>query len=97
MILLITTDHRQYLQKHAEQTYPEECCGLLLGIHQSLEGAMISVIREVYPTLNVWEQNLADPDQPNPLKASAHRHYRINPTAMLNAQQYARAKNWDIM
>jgi proteasome lid subunit RPN8/RPN11 len=78
MILLITTDHCQYLQKHTEQTYPEGCCGLLFGIHQSLEGAIISVIREVYPTPNVWDL-VQEKRLQKASRKGFHENYHIRP------------------
>jgi proteasome lid subunit RPN8/RPN11 len=96
MILLISAKNHQLIQKYAEQTYPEECCGLLLGVHQILEGEKINVVKEIYPTPNVWERSLSEPDQPDSQKATSHRRYRIDPVSMLKAQQYARANNWDI-
>lgn len=29
--LLITPDHLQAIDRHGEETYPEECCGFLIG------------------------------------------------------------------
>jgi proteasome lid subunit RPN8/RPN11 len=60
MIILITTDHFQSISHHAEQTYPEECCGLLLGIHEWVDGAEVNIVQDVYPTPNVWEQSLSN-------------------------------------
>jgi len=35
MTLILQPPHLQALQAHAEQTYPEECCGLLLGRYEA--------------------------------------------------------------
>ncbi len=97
MIILLTSDHVQSILCHAEQTYPQECCGLLLGIHQSVDGAETNVVQDVYPTPNVWEDSLSKVEQSDDSIATAHRRYRIAPTAMLQAQQQARAKALDVI
>jgi proteasome lid subunit RPN8/RPN11 len=97
MIILITTDHFQSISHHAEQTYPEECCGLLLGIHEWVDGAKVNIVQDVYPTPNVWEQSLSNAEQSDGSMATAHRRYQIDPIAMLQAQQHARANAADII
>ncbi len=32
MVVFITTNQLQYIMTHARSTYPEECCGFLLGV-----------------------------------------------------------------
>ncbi|WP_404787016.1 M67 family metallopeptidase [Altericista sp. CCNU0014] len=97
MVLSLTEAHLQSLRLHAAQAYPEECCGLLLGIHQWREGVETNAIRQVYATPNTWEQSLTDLDAPEQLAATAHRRYRIDPDAMLQAQRHARTNGWDII
>ena len=57
---------------------------------------MINVVKEIYPTPNVWDQSFSERDQPDSQKATSHRRYRIDPVVMLKAQQYARTNHWDI-
>lgn len=97
MTILLTAEHSQSILQYAEQAYPEECCGLLLGIHQSVDGAEVNIVQEVYATSNVWNHTLSDLEQSDDSVATAHRRYRIDPIAMLQAQQYARAKALDII
>jgi proteasome lid subunit RPN8/RPN11 len=93
--LVLTADHVDAIQRHAEQTYPEECCGLLLGTYIGQERDRENRVLDVYPTPNVWDQCLEkDPEQAD---TTAHRRYRIDPGAMIRAQQYARANGWDII
>jgi len=47
-VLRLTTDQRTALFRHAEDAYPRECCGILLG-RCSGDGA---VIEEIRPTTN---------------------------------------------
>jgi proteasome lid subunit RPN8/RPN11 len=97
MIILLTSDHVKSILLHAEEIYPQECCGLLLGIHQSVDGAETNVVQAIYPTPNVWEDGLSAVEQLDCSVATAHRRYRIAPTAMLQAQQHARGKAIDII
>jgi proteasome lid subunit RPN8/RPN11 len=46
--LLITPDHRQTIDRHGEASYPEECCGFLIG--QASGGA--TVVERVLPVAN---------------------------------------------
>jgi len=45
-ILKLYSDHLQALQHHAENTYPAECCGLLLG----QRSGEVKTLIEVLPT-----------------------------------------------
>jgi proteasome lid subunit RPN8/RPN11 len=46
--LLITPDHRQTIDRHGEASYPEECCGFLIG--QASGDA--TVVERVLPVAN---------------------------------------------
>jgi proteasome lid subunit RPN8/RPN11 len=46
--LLITPDHLRAIDRHGEQTYPEECCGFLIG--QASEEA--TVVERLLPVAN---------------------------------------------
>ena len=49
MSVKLAPQHIESIKRHGEQTYPEECGGLLLGV---LEGE-VHVVREVVPLENV--------------------------------------------
>ena len=49
MSVKLTNEHLDQIRQHGEQTFPEECGGLLLGV---LEGET-RVIREILPLENV--------------------------------------------
>jgi len=49
MSVKLTTDHLKTIRQHGEQTFPEECGGLLLG---TLENG-VRMIQEVLPLENV--------------------------------------------
>ncbi len=49
MSIKLTTEHLEAISRHGEQTFPEECGGLLLGLMEN----EVRVIREVLPLENV--------------------------------------------
>jgi proteasome lid subunit RPN8/RPN11 len=53
MSVKLTTEQLEQIKRHGEQTFPEECGGLLLG---ALEGRA-RVIREVLPLENIREDS----------------------------------------
>ncbi|NEQ19620.1 MAG: M67 family metallopeptidase [Microcoleus sp. SIO2G3] len=55
MVLQLSPKHLQTMSAHAETTYPEECCGIILGYLTS-EG---KTAVEVMPTENAWNAETA--------------------------------------
>lgn len=61
-MLILTADQYRSIAAHAAQTYPEECCGILLGLRQdNLDLSQTrpparpqKTCQEVWPTVNVW-------------------------------------------
>jgi len=96
-VLKLHSHHLQALQTHAESTYPEECCGLLLG---HLSGSAKTLI-EVLPTENTWDDEAAEAFQSiegsAKLESSKRSRFSIAPIVMLNAQKDARDRNLDII
>lgn len=85
------------MQTHAESTYPEECCGLLLGQLSDDEKILI----EVLPTENSWDVDAAEAFQAvegsAQLDTTKRTRYSIAPEAMLKAQKDARDRNLNII
>ena len=85
------------MQTHAESTYPEECCGLLLG---HLRGDVKTLV-EVLPTQNSWGDDGVDDFQAiessAQRKSSKRNRFSIAPKVMLQAQKDARDRNLDII
>lgn len=96
-MLKLQSQHLQAIQTHAESTYPEECCGLLLG---NLRGDVKTLI-EVLPTENSWGEDADDPFQSTESSAqgqsSKRNRFSIAPKVMLQAQKNARDRNLDII
>ena len=96
-MLKLHSDHFQAMQTHAESTYPEECCGLLLG---HLRGDVKTLV-EVLPTQNSWGDEGVDDFQAiessAQRKSSKRNRFSIAPKVMLQAQKDARDRNLDII
>jgi proteasome lid subunit RPN8/RPN11 len=69
------------LRKHGEETYPNECCGVLLGKHLAGEG---NQIREIVRAGNTRTD-------------SAHNRYHIAPQELVKIQRQARGLGLDIV
>lgn len=96
-ILKLHSHHLQRMQTHAEDTYPDECCGLLLG---QLQGTVKTLI-EVLPTKNAWDTEAVEAFQS--VESSVHpsatkrNHFTIAPEVMLKVQKEARDRNLNII
>ncbi len=69
------------LRRHAEQAYPRECCGILLG-HRRGE---VRIVAEVVPC-----ENMVPP-------SSAVRSYLIAPQELIRAQREGRERALEIV
>ncbi|MBH8551451.1 M67 family metallopeptidase [Nostocaceae cyanobacterium CENA357] len=90
MILQLLSEHLQTIHTHAEKTYPEECCGIILGYLDSTSKTVVEVI----PTENAWIQEAAN--FPGELHNQEQR-YAIAPQVMLQIQKKARDNSLNII
>jgi proteasome lid subunit RPN8/RPN11 len=95
-MLILAVAHQQQIEIEAERTYPEECCGILLG---QLERDVQKTVIEVWPTPNAWSQAVAA-DLASAISASRHPaqaarrdRYWIDPRDLLKAQREARDRS----
>lgn len=72
------------LRRHGEQTYPQECCGVLLGRFLLEDGAGVSAVEEVVRTENARTD-------------SAHDRYQIAPQELIRIQRRARDRKLEIV
>lgn len=91
MTLELSPDQLQAIKVQAERTYPEECCGLLLGRLEEDRKLLV----EVRSTENTWDPQVADDLSDTPLTKS--RRYWIAPEEMLAAMRYARSHALDVI
>jgi proteasome lid subunit RPN8/RPN11 len=94
-MLKLNSHHLQTIQSHAESTYPEECCGLLLG---RIQGDTKTLI-EVLPTENSWGDEAVDNFQTieTSKKTSKRNRFSIAPRVMFEVQRDTRSRNLDII
>ena len=94
-MLHISHKQLQIITSHGEKTYPEECCGLILG-EITPEG---KVVRQVWQTENSWEpsQELLLYGETGVNQGSKRNRFSIAPETMLKAQKVARQKNLTVI
>ncbi|MBW4039788.1 MAG: M67 family metallopeptidase [Acidobacteria bacterium] len=85
MSLQLSKSLYDQLRSHGEETYPHECCGILLG--RSTDSA------DGEPTLTVHHLIRAG----NTRTDSAHNRYNIAPQELIAAQREARKQGLDIV
>jgi proteasome lid subunit RPN8/RPN11 len=92
-LLSLDSTQLQNIFTHAESSYPEECCGLMLGYVDNGDKNVVELI----PTENVWsgESNVDFPG--DVAESSKRRRYAIAPQVMLKVQREARDKNLNII
>jgi proteasome lid subunit RPN8/RPN11 len=97
MPLSLTIEQFQIIQDHAQNTYPEECCGLLLGKNE----AGCKRVQQVRPTPNVWNGDSAGLDEEEQVDVDRMRtrasRYCIAPQDMLAGMREARDRNLEII
>ena len=95
MSISISTAHLKIIYKYAEDIYPEECCGILLGRIDGLSKMVVEVIE----TINTWQNSevtteLTSSDDLNRTKRS---RYTISPRDIFQAQKRGRDLQLDII
>jgi proteasome lid subunit RPN8/RPN11 len=90
-MLKITQEHLNQILTHAEQIYPEECCGILLGKISDYS----KIIVEVWPTENTWNKD--DSIELFNRQGSKKDRFTIAPEILLKAQKEARDRQLNII
>jgi proteasome lid subunit RPN8/RPN11 len=75
------------LRAHGEETYPNECCGVLLGKNILGEGDGATAVNHVQQTVRAG----------NTRTDSAHNRYNIAPQELVKIQRQARGLGLDIV
>lgn len=104
MTLQLTPDQLHQISTHAERTYPEECCGLLIGQIDRTNPSASKTVLEVWEVPNAWNSEIAQELSaaiPNAeeqrLRSAKTDRYWIDPKDLLKAQRYARDHQLDIL
>ncbi|MBD0337418.1 MAG: M67 family metallopeptidase [Cyanobacteria bacterium Co-bin13] len=104
MVLILDPENLQGIRAHAEQTYPEECCGLLVGqwLRQP-DGDDTRQVLDCVAADNDWNETSAAEvgalrQQPETESTAAKTsRYWIDPKVLLRVQREARDRNLDIV
>ena len=91
-MIRLSQEHLQIIRTHAESTYPEECCGIILGYLANGD----KVVEEVMPTENAWNTEAAEFLGEHTAE-SKRRQYAIAPEVMLKTQREARNRLLNII
>lgn len=97
-IIEISKRDIQLIYQQAEASYPEECCGLILGIIKD----NYKIAQEIWQTENSWsldnQDSLSAIDIVNNDQILSKRNrFQIAPKVMLEAQKSARDRNLNII
>jgi proteasome lid subunit RPN8/RPN11 len=101
MTLILQPNQLAQIRTHAEDAYPEECCGLLLGTW-NVEHDQRSV-HAVLPKTNQWTIEVSSFTETDSEIDSAsstvskHSRYWIDPKDLMEAQRYGRDRGWVIL
>lgn len=91
-MIQLSTQNLQIIFDCAESTYPEECCGVMIGDLSSESKTVVEVI----PTQNAWNREAND-FQDGDANHSRKRRYTIAPREMMQLQKSSREKNLHII
>ncbi|MGK7890872.1 MAG: M67 family metallopeptidase [Leptolyngbyaceae cyanobacterium] len=98
--LAISSDQIANIRAHAVSTYPEECCGILLG-RMDLAAEVTRTVVEVWPVTNAWGDEaktaIAPLDDRSAQNLTAERRYWIDPKELLAAQKAGRERGLQII
>src|ERR1700678_1349063 len=86
-MLRIEYSDYEALRAHGEETYPNECCGVLLGKNVAGEGNSSAAINHVQQIVRAG----------NTRTDSAHNRYHIAPIELVKIQRQARTAGLDIV
>lgn len=92
-MIKISPEHLQMICNHAERTYPEECCGIMLGKIEDGEKTVV----EVWETLNVWEEEKWAEFPASGGERSKNSTFAIAPLEIIKAQKVARDRQLQIV
>ncbi|NEQ97888.1 MAG: M67 family metallopeptidase [Cyanothece sp. SIO2G6] len=100
--LSIQVEQIAAIKTHAVSTYPEECCGILLGQMHTVDCEITRTVVELWPVTNTWGDEAkttiavvrADSTEQ---ELTAERRYWIDPRELLAAQKAGRNRNLQVI
>lgn len=79
--VILTTEQKRFIDQHAEATYPDECCGVMLG--RQTDGKR--VIEQLIEIENQWDEK------------ERRRRFLITPQQYMRAEKQAREAGLDLL
>lgn len=92
-MIQLSEEHLLTIYTHAETTYPEECCGVILGYLDVKTKTVIKIIT----TENAWSQESASDLEDAVTEYSKRKRYAIAPQSLFQIQKQARNESLDII
>lgn len=103
-MLILQPDLFQQIMAHAERTYPEECCGILLGQLDRQSNPIQKTVVELIETVNAWSeeadaalQSVSVMPSQHPVETARRDRYWIDPQDLLKAQKQARDRGLQVI
>jgi proteasome lid subunit RPN8/RPN11 len=83
MTVRLSAEHLRQIRGHAEESYPEECCGLLVG--RIVDGGRARVVEEVVRVANTFRED------------ERHRRMLITPLEYARAERLHAARGLGVV
>ena len=83
MTVRLSAEHLQQIRGHAEETYPEECCGLLVGRIE--DGGRTRIVEDVVRVANTFRED------------ERHRRMLITPLEYARAERLHAARGLGVV
>jgi proteasome lid subunit RPN8/RPN11 len=92
MAIRLKAQQLEEIRRHGEETYPQECCGFLLGTNEN----GVNILHELYRAENEWQDG-DRPVLPDGRRESRANRYLITPQQWKKADDYARDRGVGII
>ena len=92
MAIRLKAQQFEEIKRHGEETYPQECCGFLLGTNEK----GVNILQELYRAENEWQDG-DRPVLPDGRRESRANRYLITPQQWKRADDYARDRGVGII
>ena len=90
-MIILNSEHLQQMKTHAQKTYPQECCGLILGTITP----QFKQVLEIREAENSWSEELGEILSLG--GSSKNERFFIAPELLLSVQKEVRLKQWSII
>jgi proteasome lid subunit RPN8/RPN11 len=84
-VITLGSEWEEAVRSEGERTYPDECCGILLGRIESVPSGENRLVEEIIPIDNAREET------------EQYHRFRIEPEDLLKAEKEARRQNREVL